>query len=521
MTCAYSWRSFETEPSWPISRLKPRIAESGVRSSWATWLTKRVLSSVARSARQALGDQPLALAPQPHQLLHAERAGGAERGDERRDERGPLVQRDEQRHRERGDGDPRHRQRQHQPRRGVAAGRVDGERHRERDQEQHQIPSPRRRLQHALLRQQHRREPREVDAGDPPARRLDRSSRASARSIRRRRGDRGRARRGPDRRRWSSAARARRSKRIVVRPSSVRGYHSSARPCASTGKARSPRRSVPPPVDGVQLERRAPTAVSARRATAARPIAGSTALPARWSSATRRTTPSSSGCTVTTPMPPARRSSGRGAVTSAQAIAGTSAGTLPAEAGHRGRVGRVGGQRERHRAPRRPPCPARDRAPRSAARRRRAARRTARRGRCRGRGGRAGSRRRAPTRRGRTATSRPAASARRGCDRRRRRRSSRRRRRPAPVPPGRRRDRRASDRAGARPASCRRSRRRRGRRRSGRDDRATSGSPSASPPGTRPSTAIGSSSHHHDRVLDRGDVEGLHRAERPLRTLPR
>ena len=83
---------------------------------------------------------------------------------------------------------------------------------------------------------------------------------------------------------------------------------------------------MPPPADGVQ-SRLGIVAASACRATAASPIAGRIALPARCSSATRRTTPSSSGCTVTTPTPPARRNSGRGAVTSAQVVAGTSAGT--------------------------------------------------------------------------------------------------------------------------------------------------------------------------------------------------
>ena len=124
--------------------------------------------------RQAFGDEPLPLAPQPDQLLHAECPGRAQRGDQRRDEGGALVEHREQRHGNRRDGDPCDRRRQHQPRRRVPPCRVDRERHRERDEEQQQIPAPRRRAQHPLLRQQHRREAREVDAGDPSARRLDR-----------------------------------------------------------------------------------------------------------------------------------------------------------------------------------------------------------------------------------------------------------------------------------------------------------------------------------------------------------
>ena len=174
MTCAYSRRSFDGEPSWPSSRLKPRMAESGVRSSCATWLTKRVFRSVARSAARrsatsrwrsrrsrtssCMPSAPVAPSAATSGVTSAVRWWSA--ASSATAIAAMAIQ---------ATGSASI------SRAGVVAPcRVDRERHRERDEEQQQIPAPRRRAQHPLLRQQHRREAREVDAGDPPARRLDR-----------------------------------------------------------------------------------------------------------------------------------------------------------------------------------------------------------------------------------------------------------------------------------------------------------------------------------------------------------
>ena len=485
-----------------------------MRSSCATWLTKRVFSSVARSAGEALGDQAQALAPQPHQLLHAERAGRAERGDQRRDERRPLVQGHEQRHAEA-------RRRRSRPAAAPAPA------------------APACRAGPRRWRTARRRRPRTAagpTATSPAAarapapaapptggrsrrRRCARaasgwSSRASARWRRRTRADRGRARRGPDRRAVVSAARARRSKRIVVRPSSVRGYQSSARPCSSTGKARSPRRSVPPPGGGVQSSARHRRGVGLprHRGQADRRQHGVAGAVEQRDAADDAVVVGLHGdhgdAAGAAQLGPRRGDVGPG---HRRRVGGDA----PAEAVHRRRVGGVGGERERHRRR------GDDRAGRAIEGRAQLRVAGARLGEehveddaaravhaqvvddvrphVAAVGPRAGQRRQLGERAIVDVEDDRSAG---GVGQRRRDQAGGEIAEPAIELA---RDRRGADGRGDGEAREDRAR----------DDRATSGPPSAAPPGRRRAPRSARASHHHERVADRRDVEGLHRAERP------